>query len=199
MIYFTRQEQRIVILLVVVLLLGTGLLLIKRFQPGWVMRLSMGEPDFDVAKDERSPGLKNNGSTQKPRSDRSDAADTSVSTDPQGQERQPSQSDGSDTSKLTSPPAQDQQPDQSAQNTGPATSIKKPDTKARININTASKEELETLPRIGPVLAQRIINYRKNYGKFTSIHELTGVSGIGDATLQKLRDRITVVEHDGSE
>lgn len=199
MIYFTRQEQRIVILLVVVLLLGTGLLLIKRFQPGWVMRLSMGEPDFDVEKDERSPRLKNNGPTQKLRSDKSDAADASVSADPQGQKRQSSQGDGSDTSKLASPPAQDQQPDQSAQNTGTATSIKKPDTKARININTASKEELETLPRIGPVLAQRIIDYRKNYGKFTTIHELTSVNGIGDATLQRLRDRITVVEHDGSE
>ncbi len=47
MIYFTRQEQRIIILLGVAMLLGTGVLLIKRFQPGWIMRLSMGKPDFD--------------------------------------------------------------------------------------------------------------------------------------------------------
>ena len=52
---------------------------------------------------------------------------------------------------------------------------------------------------IGPVLAQRIIEYRKNYGEFTSIRELTAVSGIGDATLQMLREQITVEEHNDPE
>ncbi|MFC1718358.1 ComEA family DNA-binding protein [Candidatus Poribacteria bacterium] len=199
MIYFTRQEQRIVILLVIVLLLGTGLLLIKRYQPGWVMRLSMGEPDFDVAKDERSPRLTDDGPTPKLRSDQSDADDASMSIDPQGQKAQSSQSDESDVARPSELPAQDQQPAQSVQDTGSDTIPEEIDPKAKININTASKEELEILPRIGPVLAQRIIDYRENYGKFTNILELTGVSGIGDATLQRLKDKITVEEHNGSE
>ncbi len=199
MIYFTRQEQRIVILLGIVLLLGTGLLLIKRFQPGWVMRLSLGEPDFDVAEDERSPRLKDNGSSQKLRSDQSDSDNASVSTDPQGQKAQSSQGDESDVTRPAELPAQAQQPDQSTQDTGSDMIPEKTNPKAKININTASKEELGTLPRIGPVLAQRIIDYRENYGKFTNVLELTGVSGIGDATLQRLRDKITVEEYDGSE
>jgi competence protein ComEA len=62
----------------------------------------------------------------------------------------------------------------------------------RININTATTEELDTLPGIGPALAQRIIEYRENNGSFNSIEEIVGVSGIGEATLEKIRDLITV-------
>jgi comEA protein len=61
-----------------------------------------------------------------------------------------------------------------------------------ININTASAEELETLPGIGPVLAQKIIEYRTTYGLFTSIDSLTKVSGIGKVKMAKLKDKITV-------
>jgi comEA protein len=160
MIYFTRHEQRIIILLGVIMLLGTGLLLIKRFQPGWIMRLSMGEPDFDVEKDQRSPRLE---------------SDTSTSADRSMQKRQSDQDYRSDTAAGMPPP------------------------KAKININTANRGELESLPRIGPVLAQRIIEYRQKHGKFTDIHGLTSVNGIGDATLQKLEALITVGDHDESE
>ena len=65
-------------------------------------------------------------------------------------------------------------------------------TANRLNINTASLEELMTLPRIGPALAQRIIEYRETHGGFRSIEELTKVRGIGEATLERLRDLITV-------
>lgn len=62
----------------------------------------------------------------------------------------------------------------------------------RVNINTASAEELDTLPGIGPAFAQRIIDYREANGPFKSIEEITLVSGIGDATYEKIKDRITV-------
>lgn len=62
----------------------------------------------------------------------------------------------------------------------------------KININTAAPEELETLPGIGPALAQRIVEHREVNGPFTTIEDITQVSGIGDATFEKLKDRITV-------
>jgi competence protein ComEA len=61
-----------------------------------------------------------------------------------------------------------------------------------INLNTASLEQLDTLPGIGPALAQRIIDYRESTGPFTTIEEITQVSGIGETTFTKLKDLITV-------
>ena len=65
-------------------------------------------------------------------------------------------------------------------------------TAAKININIATLEELDALPGIGPVFAQRIIDYREANGPFKSIEEIVRVDGIGDATFAKLKDQITV-------
>lgn len=63
---------------------------------------------------------------------------------------------------------------------------------ALININTATAAELETLSGIGEVIAQAIIDYRTENGQFASVDALLDVSGIGDATLEEIRDAVTV-------
>ncbi len=61
-----------------------------------------------------------------------------------------------------------------------------------VNINSASQDELETLPGIGPVTAQKIIEYRQSNGDFSSIEGIQKVSGIGPATFDKIEALITV-------
>ena len=61
-----------------------------------------------------------------------------------------------------------------------------------VNINTATAEELQTLPRIGPAMAQRIIAWREAHGGFRSVDELDAVPGIGPSMLENLRPLVTV-------
>jgi competence protein ComEA len=61
-----------------------------------------------------------------------------------------------------------------------------------VNLNTATLEQLDALPGIGPVLAQRILDWRSAHGTFTSIDQLKDVSGIGDATFADLENLVTV-------
>lgn len=62
----------------------------------------------------------------------------------------------------------------------------------KLNINTATQTELETLPGIGPSTALKIINYRKENGKFNSVDDIKKVSGIGDSKFDKIKDFIKV-------
>ena len=64
----------------------------------------------------------------------------------------------------------------------------------RININTATAEELDALPGIGPVRAQAILDYRKQHGNFKSIEEIENVKGIKEGEFSRIKDRITVRE-----
>jgi len=59
-----------------------------------------------------------------------------------------------------------------------------------VNINTASKEELMTLPGVGDVTSQKILDYREKNGDFSKIDDLKKVGGIGDKTLEKFKDKI---------
>ena len=62
----------------------------------------------------------------------------------------------------------------------------------KININTASKDELKRLKGIGEAIAQNIIDYRDEYGNFDSIEEIINVKGIGKAKFEDIKDHITV-------
>ena len=66
------------------------------------------------------------------------------------------------------------------------------EVEVKVNINTANKEKLETLPGIGETTAQKIIDYRETNGKFKTIEDIKNVSGIGDAKFESLKDKITV-------
>lgn len=61
-----------------------------------------------------------------------------------------------------------------------------------INLNTADEAALDTLPGVGPVLAGRIVQWRNQNGRFTSVDELAEVAGIGERVLAGLRDLVTV-------
>ena len=74
-----------------------------------------------------------------------------------------------------------------AQNQGKA-------AEGKININTATIAELESLPRIGPKVAQRIIDYRTQNGPFKKVEDLMKVQGIGEKIFNQLKDRITIGE-----
>lgn len=62
----------------------------------------------------------------------------------------------------------------------------------KLDLNRAGPAELDALPRVGPALAQRIVDYREQNGPFGSVDELQSVAGIGDAILAGLRDLVTV-------
>ena len=66
------------------------------------------------------------------------------------------------------------------------------DTDGRININLASRSELMDLPGIGSVLSERIVDYRRANGQFSSVDELKNVSGIGEKRFETIKDKVTV-------
>jgi competence protein ComEA len=62
----------------------------------------------------------------------------------------------------------------------------------RVNLNTADQAQLETLPRVGPALAQRILAWRDENGRFSAVEDLLSITGIGDKTYDGLKDLVTV-------
>jgi comEA protein len=69
---------------------------------------------------------------------------------------------------------------------------KKKPPAAPINLNTASSEELQQVPGIGPVTAEKILQMRKSYGAFKSVDDLSAIRGIGPKRLEKMRKYLTV-------
>lgn len=68
---------------------------------------------------------------------------------------------------------------------------KKPPEKP-INLNTATSEELQQVPGIGPVTAGKILKMRKSYGPFKSVDDLLAIRGLGEKRLEKMRKYLTV-------
>lgn len=62
----------------------------------------------------------------------------------------------------------------------------------KVDLNTADAAALETLPRVGPAMAQRIIAWRTSNGRFSAIEDLMSVSGIGEKTFAQLKDLVTI-------
>jgi len=63
---------------------------------------------------------------------------------------------------------------------------------ATINVNTATVKELQSLPGIGQVTAERIIEYRTDHGPFAAVDDLAKVKGIGKKSLEKIRELVAV-------
>ena len=63
---------------------------------------------------------------------------------------------------------------------------------APVNLNTATSEELQLVPGIGPVTAEKILQMRKSYGAFKSVDDLSAIRGIGPKRLEKMRKYLTV-------
>ena len=75
---------------------------------------------------------------------------------------------------------------------GLASAASKPQPTGRINVNTASVEQLTALPGVGPALAGRIVEYRQKSGAFRSTQELMNVKGIGEKNFAKLEAWLSV-------
>jgi len=67
-----------------------------------------------------------------------------------------------------------------------------PSPTEKVNLNTASVDQLQTVPGIGPAMAKRILEHRTKNGKFTKVEEILNVKGIGEKSFQKMKDRLTV-------
>ena len=75
---------------------------------------------------------------------------------------------------------------------GPCVFAKKKPPAKPVNINTATSEELQLVPGIGPATADKILQMRKSYGAFKSVDDLLAIRGLGPKRLEKMRKYLTV-------
>jgi comEA protein len=167
---FTPQEIKALLFLLIALLVGSGITIYKRHHRSFAPELIFKEPP---------PGTLDNQSqfNGTPKDTKSYLPDTSheISKSP--------------IASATSDP---QNKNRSQDPESGILSIHQSPLKRKIDLNSASASELELLPQIGPILSQRIINYRKTKGKFQKVEDLMKVSGIGHKTFEKIKDFITV-------
>jgi len=77
---------------------------------------------------------------------------------------------------------------------GSASAADQPAPTAKVDLNSATVEQLTALPGVGPTLAARIVEYREKAGRFHSAEELMNVKGIGEKNFRKIEARLTVGE-----
>ena len=103
------------------------------------------------------------------------------------------QSPPRDASQALSPAIQQASVQQSVPMPGPARAAVRPlRAGARLDLNRATVEELQTLPGIGPVLAQRVVERRTARGPFKTVEDLVNVKGIGAKRLEQLRPLVKI-------
>ena len=79
----------------------------------------------------------------------------------------------------------------------PAIAADEPAPAGQIDLNSATVEQLTSLPGVGPTLAARIVEYREKAGRFGSVEELLNVKGIGEKNLEKIEPRVKVTKPSG--
>ena len=109
--------------------------------------------------------------------------------------------DGSQITALSHQPTQQPPPEPTTITRGESILLTTPSRSPtpvgqRVNINTATQEELESLPMIGPVLAKQIIDYRQANGPFKKIEDIVDVPGIGPKTFEVIKELITLIAVD---
>lgn len=62
----------------------------------------------------------------------------------------------------------------------------------KVNLNSATLEQLQALPGVGPAIAKSIVEYRTKVGKFSKIEDILNVKGIGEKKFQRMKDRLTI-------
>ena len=208
------QHQKIIIVLVVVILAGGGYWMLKHFHPA----LFLGEPDL-VVETETTPPTPPSSTAQPEIVVHVMGAVKSpgvyhLSTDARVHEaiqKAGGKTDQADLHSLNlaakmrdgeqiyvpeirqTPDVGQTIPTSSSSAAPPQPSVRRSASSdgSRININTATFQELQTLRGIGPTMAQRIIEYRQTSGRFATVDDLTNVKGVGEKTLEKIRDSIT--------
>lgn len=160
---FTPQEIKALLFLLIALLVGSGITIYKKHHPGFAPELIFRQPPSNSSERQNQFG-------PAPKDTESFLQDASA--------------------KISKNSMAPRISHQQRENRG--SSIHQNLLERKIDLNSASASDLELLPQIGPVLSQRIIDYRKTKGKFQKIEDLMKVSGIGPKTFEKIENLITV-------
>jgi competence protein ComEA len=192
------DKFRWVIFLAVVLVVGGGFLFIQTRSPEpppLILSTATPVPTPEATPTPRPPRVYVSGAVQKP--DVYTLAPDSIVKDAILAAGGPSDEADLDRINLAQPVADGQQiyvpriDEESPPIQIPSSQRSQPIIASTININTADVAALESLPGIGPALAQRILNYRQANGPFANPAEIMEVSGIGPATFEGIQDLIT--------
>jgi comEA protein len=167
---FTPQEIKALLFLLTAVLIGSGITIYKRQHPDFAPELVFDQsPSSSLEHKSQSDESSKDSSYPISRSSSATLASDLEVQRPRSQ----------DESQSQIPPSE-------------ILSLQQDHLSEKMDLNSASASELELLPHIGPVLSQRIVNYRKTKGKFQRIEDLMKVSGIGEKTFEKIKNFITV-------